>query len=156
MEPLERDEIQEAALRGVDACRRGQWEDGLRNLALAAQSAGGRKDLPGVYYSYLGYCIARFENRRREGVALCKHAIKVEFYRGENYFNLARTYLVIDNRIGAVRALREGLAVDPDNKAMQYMLVELGVRRNPVLPFLDRSHPINRFLGRVRHRLTSS
>lgn len=151
---LSQEEIHEIAMRGVASCRRGEWKAGLADLAHAAQADEGRKDLPGVFYSYLGYGIARFESRRKEGIALCKHAIKVEFYRGENYLNLAQTYLLVDNRTGAVRVLRKGLAVDPKNRTLRALLTELGLRRKPVLGFLDRAHPINVFLGKVRHRLT--
>lgn len=152
---LSSQQILEIALRGVSACRRGSWEVGMADLATAAAAERGRKELPSVFYSYLGYGIARFENRRREGVALCKHAIKMEFYEGENYLNLARLFVWIDNKPGAVRVLRKGLAVDSQNRAMRKMIRELGLRREPVLRFLDRAHPLNIFLGKIRHRLTS-
>ncbi len=148
-----RQEVLDTVKRGVEACRRGEWQQGLAGLAQVSRNDTFREELPGVFYSYFGYGMARFEGRKREGLELCRHAVKVEFYRGENYYNLARTYLLFDNRGAAVRAVREGLAVDPKDKRLRKLLKELGLRSRPVLSFLPRSHPVNRFLGRVRHRL---
>lgn len=148
-----RQEVLDAVKRGVDACRRGEWQQGLASLTQISKNETFRDDLPGVFYSYFGFGLARFEGRKREGLELCRHAVKLEFYRGENYYNLARTYLLFDNRGAAVRAVREGLAVDPKDARLRKLYKELGVRRRQVLSFLPRSHPVNRFLGRLRQRL---
>ncbi len=150
---VSRQEVFDAVKRGVEACRRGEWQQGLANLAEVSRNDTFRDELPGVFYSYFGYGMARFEGRKREGLELCRHAVKLEFYRGENYYNLARTYLLFDNRGAAVRALREGLAVDPKDPRLRKLYKELGVRRRQIVGFLPRSHPVNRFLGRVRHWL---
>lgn len=142
-----------AVKRGADACRRGDWKQGLAALTEAATGNTFGEELPGYFYSFYGYAIARFEGRRREGLELCRHSIKLEFYRGENYLNLARTYMLTDHRAAAVKVLHQGLAVEPRNYLLQKLLRELGLRRKPVLPFLHRAHPVNRFLGRLRHRL---
>jgi len=55
-------------------------------------------ELPGLFYSYLGFGVARFDRRVREGLTLCEHAVKREFYQPENYLNLARTHLLAGNR----------------------------------------------------------
>lgn len=134
---------------GIDCCRRGNWNEGLRYLGQVAER--GDTGLPGVFYSYLGYGIALREQRVREGLRLCRHSIKVEFYQADNYLNLARTCLLARDRRGAVRAVRDGLKVDPHHAGLLAVRTELGVRGDPVLPFLDRKHVINRFLGRLRH-----
>ena len=61
--------------------------------------------------------------------------------------------MLFDNRGAAVRAVREGLAVDPKDAHLRKLYKELGVRRQQVLSFLPRAHPVNRFLGRLRHWL---
>lgn len=134
---------------GIDCCRRGNWNEGLRYLGQVAER--GDTGLPGVFYSYLGYGIALREQRVREGLRLCRHSIKVEFYQADNYLNLARTCLLARDRRGAVRAVRDGLKIDPHHAGLLAVRGELGVRGEPVLPFLDRSHLLNRFLGRLRH-----
>jgi hypothetical protein len=147
-----RPELAETLHRGLDLCRIGEWDRGLAILGYLAQSAD-RGALPGLFYSYLGYGIARCERRVEEGVKLCQHAIKVEFYQPENYLNLARTHLLNGDRRGAVRAIERGLKIDPHHLELLTLEREIGVRRLPVLPFVSRDHPVNRFLGRLRHRI---
>lgn len=128
-----------------------EWDRGLEILAALADTHEG---LPGVFYSYLGYGMAFKENRIHEGRRLCRHAIKVEFYRAENYFNLARTELLVHNRRAAFRAVEKGLAVDSENQRLLDLRRNMGQRRPPVLSFLSRSNPVNHFLGFVRHLFT--
>jgi len=138
---------------GIACCRRGNWNEGLRYLGQVAERGDAGSSLPGIFYSYLGYGIALREQRVREGLKLCRHSIKVEFYQADNYLNLARTCLLARDRSGAVRAVRDGLKIDPHHEGLLAVRADLGVRGQPVLPFLGRSHVINRFLGRVRHAL---
>jgi hypothetical protein len=42
--------------------------------------------------------------------------------------------------------------IDPGNTRMLEELRRLGVRQLPVLRFLPRRHPINRWLGRMRRQ----
>ena len=137
--------------RGIDCCRRGDWNEGLRHLGQIAEK--GDTGLPGVYYSYLGYGIALREKRIREGLQLCRHSVKVEFYQADNYHNLARTYVLARQRSAAVRTVLDGLKIDPHHAGLLVIRRELGIRSRPVLPFLDRGHVLNQFLGRLRHAI---
>jgi hypothetical protein len=137
--------------RGIDCCRRGDWNEGLRQLGQIAER--GDTGLPGIYYSYLGYGIALREKRVREGLQLCRHSVKVEFYQADNYHNLARTCLLARQRSGAVRAVLDGLKIDPHHPGLLVVRKELGIRGRPVLPFLDRGNVLNQFLGRLRHAI---
>ena len=137
--------------RGIDCCRRGDWNEGLRQLGQIAER--GDTGLPGIYYSYLGYGIALREKRVREGLQLCRHSVKVEFYQADNYHNLARTCLLARQRSGAVRAVLDGLRIDPHHLGLLALRKELGIRGRPVLPFLDRGNALNQLLGRLRHAL---
>jgi hypothetical protein len=137
--------------RGIDLCRRGDWDGGLYYLGQVAEAGERSGPLPGLFYSYLGYGIARCQRRLEEGLKLCQHSIKVEFYQPENYLNLARTCLLAKDLPAAVRALRGGLRVDPQHLELLALYRELGMRRLPVLPFLARSNLLNRLLGGVRH-----
>lgn len=139
--------------QGIDCCRRGDWNEGLRYLGQIAERGDTGTGLPGVFYSYLGYGIALREQRVREGLKLCRHSVKVEFYEADNYLNLARTCLLAGDRSGAVRAVRDGLRIDPHHPGLLAVRTELGVRGQPMLPFLGRSHLVNRILGRLRHAL---
>ena len=141
--------------RGIELCRRGDWERGLVYLGRVAQSGERSSKLSGLFYSYLGYGLARTQGRIDEGLRLCHHAVKAEFYQPENYLNLARTHLLAKNRRAAVRALADGLKIDPNSTGLLTLKRELGVRRSPVLPFLSRTNPLNVFLGSLRHKLRS-
>ena len=77
-------------MRGVDLCKAGNWDEGLFCLSRATEGETLRSaNLPGRVYSYLGYGIALRENRIKEGIELCRHAIKIEFYEADNYLNRA-------------------------------------------------------------------
>ena len=138
---------------GIECCRRGDWNEGLHHLGRIAERGEGGSDLPGLFYSYLGYGIALREQRVREGLTLCHHSIKVEFYQVENYVNLARTCLLAKDPKGAVRAIRAGMKVDSHHPELLVLYRDLGIRSLPVLPFLDRSNFLNQLLGRMRHAL---
>jgi len=145
------DQLPEALRRGLEHCRLGEWDDGLYFLGKIAEA--GRTGLPGIFYSFLGYGIARCQGRAAEGLKLCQHAVKIQFYDLDNWVNLARTALLADNRAEAVRAITRGLKVDRNNQELQALYVELGIRRSPVLAFLSRSNPLNLILGRIRAQI---
>jgi hypothetical protein len=138
---------------GIDCCRRGDWNEGLHHLGRIAERGEGGTQLPGLFYSYLGYGIALREQRVSEGLTLCRHSIKVEFYQVENYVNLARTCLLAKDPKGAVRAIRAGMKVDSNHPELLVLYRDLGIRSLPVLSFLDRSNFLNQVLGRIRHSL---
>jgi hypothetical protein len=145
------DTVPEMLRLGIESCRNGDWNEGLRNLGRIAAMGEEAGTLPGIFYSYLGYGIARKERRIQEGLKLCQHSVEVEFFQAENYLNLARTYMLARNRKAAVKAIRAGLKIDRGNRALLALYRELGIRKRPVLPFLPRSNVVNQFLGRIRH-----
>lgn len=134
---------------GLAMCREEQWQSGLAVLGALLESEH-RSALPGIFYSTLGYGLARFEKRYRDGIKLCEHGVKRQFYEAENYYNLARARLLLDDRSRAVRVLQKGLRMDPRHAGLLRLRRELGVRKQPVLRFLSRSNPLNRALGRLR------
>ena len=135
----------------IESCRRGAWREGLPALARIAEQETRPGALPALVYSYLGYGIALRQQRLSEGLKLCQHAVKMEFYQAENYLNLARTHVLAGHRRAAVRAVADGLKVEPDHGQLLKLQHELGLRKRPVLAFLSRSNPINSLLGRIRH-----
>jgi len=144
-------EMTDAMRDAIERCRRGGWREGLPALAHIAEQETRPGALPALVYSYLGYGIALRQQRFSDGLKLCQHAVKMEFYQAENYLNLARTQVLAGHRRGAVRAVADGLKVEPDNRELLEVQHELGLRRRPVLSFLSRSNPINSLLGRIRH-----
>jgi Flp pilus assembly protein TadD len=146
-------ELNQAALQGIEACKKGQWKEGLAVLGKVAEADRQGAELNGQFYSYLGYGIARYERRVKEGLALCQHSIKLQFYEPENYLNLARVHLLARNRRKAVEALNRALKLNASNPGALALAREIGWRRRPVIPFLPRSNFLNRLLGRLSYRL---
>lgn len=143
------DDPSEMLRQGIRACREGRWREGLNLLTPLAQQEERHGRLPAIFYSYLGHAIARCEGRRSVGMELCRHAISVDPFRPENHLNLAHLCLIVGNRRGALRSLNQGLAVDPNHTGLLKLQRTLGVRRRPIIPFLDRSNPLNVILGQV-------
>ena len=149
-------QLQEAAQRGIQLCRAGKWKAGMEILGKIAEADRQGTELSGLFYSYLGYGIARYEKRGKEGLALCQHAIKVQFYEPENYVLLARVYLLRHRRGKAIEALQKALKLNARHPEAIKLAREIGFRRRPVIPFLSRNNPINRTLGKMRHSLTQN
>jgi len=102
------------------------------------------------YRSFCGLGLALVERRFDRALELCRSAAKEEFFNPELYHNLARVHLAFGFKAEAIRYLRRGLMIDPANAPMTQDLQTLGMRTDPVLPFLPRRHAVNRWLGRVR------
>jgi tetratricopeptide (TPR) repeat protein len=113
--------------------------------------------------SFSGYLEARLFRRYKEGIDTCKRAIGLlgpkvpfgqEFFLPLLYLNLGKAYVEAGKRRGAVAAFKKGLSMDPENKDLLWETKKLGMRKPPIVPFLDRSNPLNKYLGIVRHKLT--
>jgi len=109
-----------------------------------------------VILSYYGCLQALVDKKYRSGVETCKKAIvllrkKKSF--GEEvlypvfYLNLGRAYIAAEKRKDAIDALEKGLQYDYGNNDLKKELRGLGLRKKPPVPFLDRSNPINKYIG---------
>lgn len=148
-----RPELQGYADDGLKLCRAGDWNKGLSVLAAVLDQRNAQDDVPGVVYSFLGYGVARFQGKLREGIKLCEHALKLQFYDADNHWNLARIQALAGERLNAHATIEKGLKLDSHHEGLLALQKDLGVRRRPVLGFLDRNNPINVFLGRMRHNM---
>jgi hypothetical protein len=86
------------------------------------------------------------------GISLCDQALRVSPTEPEYLLNSARVHLAMHQRQRAARAITRGLEAWPDHPELQAAQLALGTRRVPVIPFLSRDNPVNRMLGRMRHR----
>lgn len=114
------------------------------------------EELPSQAYSFLGYGIAHTQRRHREGLDLCRHALRLSFTEPDNHLNMARLHLLLGNRKQAIRSVGEGLTLSPSHPPLLALYRDMGIRREPVLPFLSRNHFLNRILGRIRHDFSRS
>lgn len=154
--PAETGTPRAAAEAAIAICRGGDWGRGLTILADLVKERGLSEHIPGVAYSFLGYGIARYQKQVKEGLRLCQHAVKAQFYHPDCHLNLARVQILAKNRKGAVHAIAQGLALDPRNSSLRALQTEIGIRKRPVFGFLSRNNPVNRTLGKLRRQLKSS
>jgi len=147
-------DARELIQRGVELCRQNDWTDGVAHLAALA----GQKDiqLPPYYYGYLGHGVIRLQRRSREGIALCKKAVKRGYADPDNHYNLARSYWLLGKRKPAVSALEAGMRIDRAHPGLSSLREEMGYRRPPVIKFLSRDNFLNQYLGRRRHQREES
>ncbi len=105
------------------------------------------------YLSYAGLLAARVEHRFANGELLCREALRMHHNHPQLYLNLAEVYEAA-GRPGEVReVLAKGLISTGPDVRIRRALRKCGTRPHPVLSFLHRSHPMNRLLGKWRHRL---
>jgi tetratricopeptide (TPR) repeat protein len=110
--------------------------------------------------SYYGCLQAIVDKKYRSGIESCRKAL-VLFKAADTYtagivypilyLNLGRAYVAAGKKKEAVEALSKGLRYDKGNRELKKELLLLGVRKRPVVPFLSRSNPINKYIGMVLH-----
>jgi tetratricopeptide (TPR) repeat protein len=115
--------------------------------------------------SYYGFLLSKAENNHWEGVRVCRDAISKLEGRATTdrerlypiyYLNLGRVYLEANRKREAFRAFDIGLGYDPKNASITEEIRKSGKRRKPILPFLRRSNPLNKYLGKLISRVMKS
>ncbi len=105
-----------------------------------------------VYMSHKGYCTAML-GMVSEGESMCRRAIQVTPYTPILYVNLGRILLSQGKRHEARQEFLHAYELDDTDAAAGRELLAMGVRRTPPIPFLERTHPVNIWLGKLRYRL---
>jgi Flp pilus assembly protein TadD len=127
----------------------GQVEAALRTLEPAlAQSPEDPQTL-----SLYGLCFAREGVHFEKALQACARAVALAPGNVELLVNLGRVHRLMGDRQAAHDLFYKAWRIDPTHVAPAVELARMGVRRNPVLPFLDRAHPWNRKLGMLRSRI---
>jgi tetratricopeptide (TPR) repeat protein len=88
-----------------------------------------------------------------EAQKLCCKAVKLSPRSPIILVNCGRIWLAQGCRKEARDLFTKAYSIDNTNSAAALELSGMGVRRPPVFGSLGRSHPLNCFLGRLRHRL---
>jgi tetratricopeptide (TPR) repeat protein len=104
------------------------------------------------WYSYLGYCVARERGQINKGVDFCHLSMEHDPGNSAHYLNLGKIHLLNGNKPAALKVFRDGLAIG-ENDEIHHVLHLIGQRKLPVLSFLSRSNPLNRYLGLILDRL---
>jgi len=132
--------------------RDGHPEDAL----LHVRKALGIAPKNAFYLSYTGLLAALAERRFADAEMLCQEALGMRHNHAQLYLNLAEVYMQSGRVQDAIGTLEKGLVSAGRDFRIRRALQKIGNRREPVFAFLHRSHPVNRALGKWRHRLTGT
>ncbi len=102
--------------------------------------------------SWYGLTLVLVERNSSLGILYCDQALRVMGPEPELLLNVARAHLALGQRERAVRAVQRGLAAAPLDPSLKAAQASMGWRRKPVLPCFHRSNPLNRWLGKLRHK----
>lgn len=134
---------------GLTALRNGYANSALAHLRKAVECEGGNP----FYLSYYGLALARAEHDWATAEDCCLAALRQERNQAPLYLNLGEVYRGAGELPNALATLYHGLQFTRWDPLLVRALEQLGIRRRPVISFLDRKHFINRHLGKLRHRL---
>jgi Flp pilus assembly protein TadD len=123
-----------------------QTEDATALLERALQL---QTDHPGSLSLY-GLCLASRGLEFKRAIGCCRRAIQRDPHNVSYLLNMAKVYKLMGNHGSAYRLLLKTWRAHPKNAQAAAELARMGVRKQPPLRFLPRSHPINRLLGRWR------
>ncbi|HKN19350.1 MAG TPA: tetratricopeptide repeat protein [Dissulfurispiraceae bacterium] len=99
-----------------------------------------------AFYSYFALCIAKERGQVRRAIKLCEEALQKDGENTAHYLNLGKILLQAGNRDDAIMVFRGGLKYG-NNLLIIDELNKLATRTPPVLSFLHRNNPINKYLG---------
>ncbi len=101
------------------------------------------------YLSFKGLCIS-LAGDTIEGEKMCRRAVSLDSKSPTVFVNLGKVLLEQGLRNEARKMFTKAYKIDNTNAPAALELSRMGVRRHSVLPFLDRSHPFNKSLGKLR------
>jgi tetratricopeptide (TPR) repeat protein len=151
--------VSEAIVEGADEAAEA-FEQGRAAFAgrdvegahVAFERAHRRSPRDPRFMSWYGVTLVLVERNSNLGLTLVDQALRLSGPDPELLLNQARVHLSLNQRERAVRALLRGLELWPEDPRLVAAKDALGTRRAPVIPFLSRNNPLNRVLGRLRHR----
>lgn len=141
------DEREEIFAKGVDALDEGNTLSALYYFEKALSI----EQSPAIT-TYFALCIAKERGQVNKAISFCKEAIEKEPENPVLYLNLGRIYLFSNKKNEAIEIFREGLRQGTNPQIVEE-LNRLGTRKPPVLPFLKRSNPLNKYLGIILKKL---
>lgn len=109
-----------------------------------------------IILSLYGSLQALVDKKCRSGVDSCRKALTLFKPKDSRtasvlyplfYLNLGRAYLAAGKKKEAVEAFLKGLDYDKHYSELKKEMKLLGMRKKPPVAFLERSNPINIFIG---------
>jgi tetratricopeptide (TPR) repeat protein len=105
-----------------------------------------------LWYSHLGFCVAKERGHLTRAFELCRLSIEHEPKNPVHHLYLGKVYLIAGNQYEALQTLRQGMVLGclPE---IEKTLAAIGTRKSPVIPALSRNNPLNKYLGMILSRL---
>ena len=130
------------------------WQIANRNYAAALEAV---QQIPlsartPFVLSAHALCMAEVKGSYKTAVNLCHEAIKKDPKNPEHYYRQGRILLLAGRRKDAIWVFRMGLRHGRHKEILE-ILASLGIRRPPPITFLQRSNPVNKYLGIILARL---
>lgn len=118
-----------------------------------------------VILSYCGWLQAVIDKKYKSGIFACRKAFVV--FKSTNshtmgvvypilYLNLGRTFLAAGMKKEAVENFKKGLKHDRYHSELKKEMQLLGTRGKPPVPFLSRSNPLNKYIGKMLNTTSRS
>ncbi len=133
--------------KGLEALANGKMLPALASFEKALE----REDNP-AFYSYFALCIAKERGQVRKAIKLCEEALQKDGENTAHYLNLGKILLHAGNQDDAIMVFRGGLKYET-NLLIIDELNKLVTRKRPVISFLNRNNPINKYLGMIFNKL---
>lgn len=105
------------------------------------------------FLTTLGITVSRVKKNFPLAEQLCRKAIRKSHNNPQLYLNLAEVYENFGKKEQAMATLRDGLKFTKRDERLKEQIRIFGLRRPPIFGSLGRDHPLNVFLGKVRHAI---
>ena len=111
-----------------------------------------------VILSYRGWLGSLIEQKHQSSIATCRKAFVLFKSTSPRtmrmvypilYLNLGRVLLAAGRRKEAVESFNNGLKHDQGNSELKKEMQRIGIRKGPLVSFLSRSNPINKYIGKM-------
>jgi tetratricopeptide (TPR) repeat protein len=141
--------------KGLAALAKKDYEEAASHfrqaILLVIRSSSSRAHMQNV--SYYGLALAHGKGPTSEAIQACERAVRLDPTDPVLRLNLGKAYALCGRTTKALAAFERGAAIAPKNAALRAEISKYDRRRPPVLSFLPRTNPLNRWLGRLRSGL---
>jgi len=136
--------------RGLEALAVGKAAEAsnLFHRAISVERSQGTVTRQLRYVSYYGLSKSKAYGPTAETIDLCKTAAEGDI-DPTLLLNLVRVYLLAGLKTKALATLEKGLRLYPNNRRFLDLRERIDRRAKPIIRYLGRDHPANRFLARV-------
>jgi tetratricopeptide (TPR) repeat protein len=107
------------------------------------------------YLSYYGLARAQAHGATPQSIQACETAARRDFFNPDLLLNLGKVYLTAGKMTKALATFQRGLELAPRHKGLLAEFAKVDRREAPPLSVVKRSHPLNKFLGKLRSSLRS-